>query len=129
MEVPLRVFLIQRGAVDHDHAAGGHALFPGLGGIAGIGIGDVHGQVELVAGLAPVDPVEAFRSALVAFAQLGTGWNLAKGNAVRLEDVATIHQQQLAFRFHYQDLVDGLATQRRRSTCLGESGKAHEKYD
>ncbi|MNG26426.1 hypothetical protein D3C84_1114190 [compost metagenome] len=115
--------------MDHDHAAGRHALFPGLGGVAGIGVGNVQGQVEPVAGLAPVDPVEAFRGAMVALADLGPAGLLAKGDAIGLEHVASVHQQQRALRFHHQDLVDGFATQRRRSAGLGESGEAHGKYD
>ncbi|MOA51583.1 hypothetical protein D3C78_1747520 [compost metagenome] len=88
----------------------------------------MQGQVELVAGLAPVDPVEALGGAHVALAQLGAHRLLAQGDAVGLEDIAAVHQQQLALRFHHHDLVDGLAAQCRRGTRLGESGKAHGKY-
>ncbi|MNL65414.1 hypothetical protein D3C87_1897430 [compost metagenome] len=96
MEEPLRVLLIQRRAVNHDHATGGYALCAGVGLVAGIGVGNVQGQLVFLAGLAPVDPIDAFRRAQITLALFGAFGLLAEGHPVGLECFAAAHQVQAA---------------------------------
>src|SRR5690606_30290749 len=56
-------------------------------------------------GLAPVDPVETFGRALIAFALLGSRL-LAKRDAVAPDGLAAADQMQLPFGFGDQHLVD-----------------------
>ncbi len=122
LEVPLRVFVVDRRAVDHNHAAGRYAFFAGLGFVAAVGVGNVHGQVVVLAGFAPVDPVQAFWGALITFTQLWPLGLFAQGDAVGFDHFATADELQLMGRFEHQDLVDALRVERRRSG-IAESGK------
>ncbi|MCY1461290.1 hypothetical protein D9M71_789320 [compost metagenome] len=92
--------------MDHDHATGWHAFASGPRRIADVRVGHVHRQVVAVALLAPVDPVETFWRALVAFAQLGPLGLLAQGDAIGLERGAATDQLQATLGLEHQDLVD-----------------------
>ncbi|MCY1415625.1 hypothetical protein D9M71_311160 [compost metagenome] len=123
MEQVFRGVFAVRGAVDHDHAAGLDAFTTGAGRVADVRVGNVHRQVETVADLAPVDPVEAFRGALVAFHQLRPLGTLAQGNAIGFERLAVIDQLQLMGRLENQDFLDDLAVQGFHGRSLGHRDK------
>ncbi|MFG9876214.1 hypothetical protein [Pseudomonas aeruginosa] len=72
--------------------------------------------------LAPVDPVEAFRGAVVAFGQLRAGRALAQRDTVAFQDVAFVEEQQFSLGLEHQDLVH-LAFQARRGIGLGQTGE------
>lgn len=92
-------------------------MLPGLtpsrraGGVADVRVGDVHGQVEAVAGLAPVYPVEPLWRAAVTLDQLVALGVFTQGNTVGLERLAVVDQLQLVRGLEHQDFFDGFTAQ------------------
>ncbi len=97
----------------HDHAAGLHAFATRAGGVAGYwGRRCALARLKRSLGLAPVDPVQAFRGAAgrprISLWPLGV---FAQGNAGSLDRLAVVDQLQLMGGLEHQDFFDGFAAQ------------------
>ncbi|MNF96804.1 hypothetical protein D3C84_796060 [compost metagenome] len=71
----------------------------------------MHGQVEAVADLAPVQPIQTFWRAAVASHELLPPGVFAQGNAVGFDGLSVIDQLQLMGGFEHQHFVDDFAVQ------------------
>ena len=118
VEQGFRVFLSVRRSVDHDHATGIDTLSARTGRVADVRVGDVHCQVEAIADLAPVHPIETFWRAFVTLHQFWALGMLAQGYAIGLERLAIIDQLQLVSGFQDQNFFDDSAIQGFRNGSL-----------
>src|SRR5471032_2742047 len=85
--------------VNHDRAAGSPALLVCAQLVLFIRIGNLNGQKEIAAGIAPRQEITPFRSPKVAFTLLLTHGAQSQRNFVSAQKAVAVVQKQLVFGF------------------------------
>ena len=118
-------------AVKIDIPARGNAEFSGAGAILGIGIRNVDGTVELAVRIAPVEPIDAFRSLVVALPDLGTDGIGSERDLVSPQHLVVAQKRERVSFFKDKNAVrfDVLREGLGKHQAGANSGQEHQKME